>query len=337
MFQSKHKNTDHPMRLSYVLFMALFIVACQPKKIEESTDFISEDEVKEEGSFSITKKALKKEEKTPVGKPIWGYRFVLVGDFDGDQVQDTLMERYVNRETNQETNKFFEDVDLLSYQGDRIDGQKIFSYMVANNTALDTFLNTSDLGISYAETIGDIDGDGADEVGIVKYHADYSSMNTYYIYTYKKGWKLYYSFEVREWEFPDLPEYNTNYGLFGAMGNTVIKDSIQNTKIQEAITAYKCVEMIAPNTIQYRAFDVGNCAVNYIYKTYEDSVIWVVPEFPIEDEKIISVWTEYELYPSQTLEMIQKQHDSIEICDPASQFRQRVQFKNTTTNNHLVQ
>lgn len=323
------------MRFSYVLFIALFIVACQEKNTEEETAFMEKLPIEKEDTVAPSKEIAIEEDQR--GKPIWGYRFVLFGDFDGDQIQDTLRECYVDAQTKQETNKFFENEDIMAYQGGEMIDHETFSYMLSNNLKIDTFPHTSHLGIFYAETIGDIDGDGADEIGIVKYHADYSSMNAYHIYTYKNGWKLYYSFEVRDWEFPALPEYNSIYGFFGAMDKVIIKDSTQNQAIVDGLKNYQRVKIIAPNTIEFAAFDAGDCDLNYVYKTYEDSILWVVPKFPIEDKKIVSIWTEYEFYSNETIEMIQAQENSIKICDPASLFRQRVQFKKALSNNHLIQ
>jgi len=322
------------MKWSYVLFIALFTVACQQKKNNENTTFVDAFLEEKEDTLESQKKVLKEENE--IGKPIWGYRFVLIGDFDGNNLQDTLIERYVDAKTHQETNKFFENVDILDYQDGVVGTHEFYSYMVSN-LLIDTFPYTSVLGVSYAETIGDIDGDGADEIGILANNADISSVNTYRIYTYKNGWKLYYSFEVRDWEFPALPEYNVMYGLFGAMDKVVIKDSTQNEAIEEALKKYRRVKIIAPNTIEYAAFDVGDCDINYVYQAYEDSVLWVVPKFPIQDENIVSVWTEYDLYSDDELEAIKIQKEPIEICDPASEGRQRVKFKKASSNNYWVQ
>lgn len=333
--QRKHKNREHQMRFNYVLLIALFIVACQQKKTDENTTFIDELPKEKEDNSTPAKEASNQGNK--IGEPIWGYRFVLVGDFNGDQIQDTLIEHFVDAQTKAETNKFFENLDILNYQGDEMLDHQIYSYMLTNTLAIDTFPYTSDLGIMYGETIGDIDGDGGDEIGVVQYHADYSSVNTYSIYTYKNAWKLYYSFEVRDWEFPDLPEYNTVYGLFGAMGKTLVSDSSQNKKIEQELKVYRRVNIVAPNTIQYAAFDIGDCDINYVYQAYEDSVLWVVPKFPIQDKNIVSVWTEYNLYSDDELEGIKTQKEPIEICDPASEGRQRVKFKKASPSNHWVQ
>lgn len=324
------------MRLCYVLLVALFTItiACEAPQ-EEALDTSILETVAKKIDTSLVKKKLTKEETIGLGKPIWGYRFVLLGDFNGDHIQDTLVERHVNAKTKQETNKFFENLDIMAYQDGKIEDHEFYSYMVSN-TLKDTFPFTSDLGVAYAETIGDIDGDGADEIGVVEFHADYSSVNTYRIYTYKDTWKLYYSFEIRDWEFPDLPEHNIRYGLFGAMGKVVVHDVDQNKALEEAIKNYQRVKIVAPNTIEYAAFDVGDCAMNYIYQAYEDSILWVVPEFPIKDKRIVSVWTEYEYYAADELEQIKTGKELLEICDPASLFRQRVQFK-PAPNTHWVQ
>lgn len=323
------------MRFSYVLLVALFALGCQETKTNETTAFIEELPIEKKDTIRTSQEVLKEEDTR--GKPIWGYRFVLLGDFDGDQIQDTLTEHYVDAHTKQETNKFFENEDILMYQDGELIDHETYSYMRSNNLDIETFRYTSHLGVFYAETIGDIDGDGADEIGVVEHHADYSSVNSYHIYTYNKGWKRYYSFEVRDWEFPALPEYNTIYGMFGAMDKLVISDSAQNKRIEEELKAYQRVKIIAPNTIEFVAFDIGDCEINYVYKTYEDSILWVVPEFPIQDKNIVSIWTEYELYGDDELENIKKQIEPIEVCDPAMDGRQRVQFKKSSSNNHLVQ
>lgn len=323
------------MRFNYVLFIALFIVACQAPNADENTTFVDILPEQKKDTFTSKKELLKEVDK--IGKPIWGYRFVLFGDFDGDEIQDTLMECYVDAKSRQETNKFFENVDILNYQGGEMMEHETYSYMLSNNPSLDTFPYTSHLGVSYAETIGDIDGDGADEIGVVEHHADYSSVNTYCIYTYNKGWKLYYSFEVRDWEFPDLPEYNTVYGFFGAMDKVVIKDATTNQKIEQALKKYKRVNIISPNTIEYTAFGVGDCEIDYVYKAYEDSALWLVPMHPIKDKNIVSVWTEYTLYTKDELADIKNQKEPIKICDPVSEGRQRVRFKKAKGNNHLIQ
>ena len=77
--------------------------------------------------------------------------------------------------------------------------------------------------------------------------------------------------------------------------------------------------------------------MNYIYKIYEDSVIWVVPKHPIKDKNIVSVWTEYELYSNNSLEKVQAQGDSLEVCDGGMLSKQRVEFKKARRNNHLIQ
>ena len=322
------------MRLCYVLSVALFIVACQEKNTNEATTFIDEFPKEKKDTISIPKEVFIEEYER--GKPIWGYRFVLIGDFDGDQIQDTLTERYVDGKTKQETNKFFEGADILAYQSGELVEQPPFSYLLSNNLHMDTFLHTSHLGVFYAETIGDLDSNGTDEIGVVEYHADYSSMNAYHIYTYNNGWKRYHSFEVREWEFPDLPAYNTVYGLFGAAENVLVTDSVQNEQLKEALNRYQRVEIIAPNTIEYSAFSVGNCALEYVYQTYEDSILWVVPKFPIQDENIVSVWTSYELYEGDQVKDI-IQTEPLEICDPAMQGYQRVQFRKAASKIHLIE
>ncbi|MEO6630400.1 MAG: hypothetical protein ABIN13_01720, partial [Mucilaginibacter sp.] len=97
------------------------------------------------------------------------------------------------------------------------------------------------LGLAYLKNEGDLDGDGGDEVSYVINWADWSNVNTWHIDTYKHGkWKDLYSFSIRDWQLPDLPQTYNQYGPMGlenkiinaenAKANREIADNLNNFK-----------------------------------------------------------------------------------------------------------
>lgn len=300
-----------------LLFTAILLWSCQTeKKRPKDPEF-----------------ALNQTEEIPVvtsdtsddkGAAIWGYRFVLVGDFDGNQQQDTLVEAFVDS-TGKETNKFFENLELLDYQlYTKI--WKTKSYMYCSNATIDTFRATSHLGVEYAEVIGDIDGNGTDEIGIVPYHADMSSMNVYSIYTYKEGkWMEFYSFGIRDWRFPVLPGYNPLYGLFGTMEhiNTTGQDSL-NKHLLDKLAGYQCVELLENKCIQFEGLGYTNCEVIHELHQFRNNELWLRPkDYQYkENEKLVTFI--YEDWEEEELDDIRQ--NGIDICDPATSFVFRVYF-----------
>ena len=175
-------------------------------------------------------------------KPIWGYRFVLQGDFDGDKKRETLSEQFICGINRRDTNKFYQYIDY-----DRLVYATVHkcpvSFMTSSNKNIDTLNIADDLqlfGIAYAKNEGDLDGDGGDEVSYVVYWADWSSMNSVHIASYKnKKWKELYSFETRDWKLPDLPEVQNNYYLFGVSGiNSTIGNDTLNQRLKRELDTF---------------------------------------------------------------------------------------------------
>lgn len=161
-------------------------------------------------------------------KPVFGYRFIIDGDFDGDGKQEKLIEHFYSLRTNQETNKFYDGLpdygDLVILTIDK----HPFSFITSDNKNIDTLSIWSYgqlLGISYLKNEGDLNGDGTDEVSYVVDWADWSSLNTWHIVTYKnEKWEKLYSFPIWDWQLPQLPVALNQYGLFG------VEDKIINTE-----------------------------------------------------------------------------------------------------------
>lgn len=189
-------------------------------------------------------------------KPIWGYRFVIEGDFDGDGRKEKLTEHFESRVENKETNKYYENLADYDELVALTMQKEPYSFVTSDNLLIDTLHISTDvqqLGLSYLKNEGDLNGDGTDEVSYVVNWADWSSTNTWYIVTWKKeGWQVLYSFRIWDWQLPELPGVISQYGLFGLADKTVIPpDDIVNQQIEKELRDFDgLVKKIETNKIQ---------------------------------------------------------------------------------------
>lgn len=189
-------------------------------------------------------------------KPIFGYRFVISGDFDGDGKKEKLIEHYFSALDNKETNKFYDSLADYSQLVDLTIKKKPYSFVISDNKSIDTLhISSSEqlLGLSYLKNEGDLNGDGTDEVSYVVNWADWSNLNTWHLVTFKnKKWQELYSFSMRDWQLPDLPETFNQYGGFGREDiiiNTT-NDTV-NKRLEKELKSFKgLVKKIVPNKIQ---------------------------------------------------------------------------------------
>ncbi|MGC4102136.1 hypothetical protein [Ferruginibacter sp.] len=152
-------------------------------------------------------------------QPVFGYRFVISGDFDGDGKQERLIEHFFSGIDHKETNKFYDSLPEYDQLVALTMKKEPYCFITSDNNSIDSFHIAADgqlLGLSYLKNEGDLDGDGADEISYVINWADWSNLNTWHIATYKnKKWVELYSFPIWDWQLPDLPETFSEYGLFG--------------------------------------------------------------------------------------------------------------------------
>ncbi len=146
-------------------------------------------------------------------KTIWGPHRSVVGDFDGDGVQDTLYEKYISLLTGKETNKDYdfrgtsnkemmEWIDCLFYKQKWIAQKEPLVRLASKNPAIKSFdVESGDCqnGFGYLKNVGDLNGDRTDEIVYYIYDVDMSSMNSCALATYQNGaWK-----EVRHWNMTE--------------------------------------------------------------------------------------------------------------------------------------
>ncbi|AWI24877.1 hypothetical protein [Flavobacterium pallidum] len=184
---------------------------------------------------------------------IFGYRFVIEGDFDGDGKKEKLAERLISLKDNKETDKYFiteEPWEAI----DSVIANRNYSFLISDNLKIDTLRVGREgqvYGVSLLRNEGDLNGDGTDEVSYVGDWADYSSLNSWHIMTYKNNsWQELYSFGIWDWQLPDLPEATNQYGLFGTEGKVAVNDTL-NQKLERDLLQWKgFVKKIKPNKIQ---------------------------------------------------------------------------------------
>ena len=173
-------------------------------------------------------------------KSIWGHRFKISGDFDGDGQQETLTEFYYSHRDQKETNKYFKGVEDVWVLYDSAEVRKCQSFLLCSNPKLDTIPVSGILGPIWLKNEGDLDGDGGDEVSYVASYPQQSSVNFCRLLSYKTNqWKELYTFEIREWQIPPLPQAGKTYGLMGSDGlyETDDDDSL-NQELVKAFNAF---------------------------------------------------------------------------------------------------
>lgn len=171
---------------------------------------------------------------------IWGHRFKITGDFDSDGQQETLTEFYYSHRNQTETNKYFQGIEDVWVLYDSAEVRKCQSFLLCSNPKLDTIPVSGILGPIWLKNEGDLDGDGGDEVSYVASYPQQSSVNFCHLLSYKKNqWKELYTFEIREWQIPPLPQAGKTYGLMGSDGfyETDTDDSL-NQELVKAFNAF---------------------------------------------------------------------------------------------------
>lgn len=140
-----------------------------------------------------------------------GYFFTISGDFDGDDEDETIFEKYLTKEG--------KALDKI-YSIDKFDeNNPIQGSFICKEENIPNFIadgKNPHGGFALLHNIGDLDNDGGEEIGYVMQWLDQSNLNTYHIISLKNGeWKELYSFPIRDYQLPKLPSVYTNYTAFG--------------------------------------------------------------------------------------------------------------------------
>ncbi len=255
--------------LILIILGILFFYSCNRRsnthknEIDSCANILPKDSNKKEDWLTKTLKSI------PTNlKLVFGHRFIIQGDFDGDGLKEILQEHYFSCKENKETNKFYDSLDYDQLAALTIDKDPI-SYATFNKR-IDTlwiadgqgqyapaYCGGQLLGLSYMKNEGDLDGDGGDEISYVINWADWSSINSCHLVSYKKKkWKQLYSFEIRDWQLPGLPEVQNEYYLFGVSGvvSTIGNDTI-NERLKKELDSFPgFIKKLKNGKIQVKEF-----------------------------------------------------------------------------------
>ncbi len=185
--------------------------------------------------------------------PIMGYRFVVMGDFDGDHSVDTLYERYTDSTFQHEAPKYYESADTNFDYGDVIFlNEYLAKASFIEWKKLNIQLSGGQLGFHYIENCGDINLDGKDELLVVKQWADFSNINHAYIYTLEnKQWIEIYAIPIWEWQFPETPSASMIPGLFGNFQYGVTQNDSLDKEIEASLKAFKFIKYYPDQSIEF--------------------------------------------------------------------------------------
>lgn len=193
---------------------------------------------------------------TIVMEPVFGYRFSIRGDFDGDGKIESLTEHYISGIDRNEVAKFYTDISDYERFMTLVEQKQPMSFLLSDNQRIDTLHVSSApqvLGLSFLKNEGDLNGDGADEISYVIDWADMSSINSYTVMTNVNGqWRELYSFDIRDWQLPDFPGSVAYYGDFGLDGRYFLQpdDTICLRQKKELKDFPGLVRRIRPHVIQ---------------------------------------------------------------------------------------
>lgn len=130
-----------------------------------------------------------------------GDRLFVLGDFNGDKINDTIFESYISLVDHKEAYKILNSFDFEDNL-EQISKQKPCTRLYTNIDKIDTLIietHPQNSGLLFVENIGDINEDGGDEFGFVISYEDYSNINKYFIYSIKKNkWIKVFDFEINE-------------------------------------------------------------------------------------------------------------------------------------------
>lgn len=226
--------------------------------------------------------------------PIPGYRFRVVGDFDGDGRSDTLTERFVSRLDGKEADKYYttnnyDTVVTLTM------AKHPWSFMVSSNPDIDTLeiaRHTQLFGVGFIKNEGDLDGNGTDEISFIAEWADWSSINTCRVVSWGQGeWRELLSFGIHDWQLPSLPQTGMTYGMFGVDGMRVYsKEDSLNAALEKELLSFGLIEKVEDGVVRVQTYaeeDSDSIAIG-------ESMVRTARLTPLSSAKPVVQWSQEE-------------------------------------------
>jgi hypothetical protein len=187
-------------------------------------------------------------EETHISEEVFGHRFTVTADVDGNGVLDTLTEEYYSGRLARECAKYIKDMEYDSLVKRTYDLEPLVR-LRSSDGQIDTLSDRAGgFGLALLLNEGDLDGDGADEIGYVLDNADWSNTNTYFVISHKdSGWEPLFSFEIWDRQLPDLPDIERNFGLIGQTGRRIHEPVDTLPSVDLVISVRPGVAMVVGN------------------------------------------------------------------------------------------
>ena len=182
--------------------------------------------------------------------PILGYRFIITGDFNGDNKQDTLVEHYTDSLKTKEVAKYDTVCDYFDSWAlaDLFDKKSFLS----NTTNSFKELKGGILGFVYIENCGDVSGDGIDDLFVVPHIGGASNCIRGHFYTLKNNaWEELWNTGVWQWQFPPTPDATIMSVLFGNFDVGYCTNDSTNWLLEDTLKKYRFVKRNPNYSIEY--------------------------------------------------------------------------------------
>ncbi len=196
-----------------IYLIAVFLLACQAKPdapVVKTALGTTRDSIRRDSMADEEQRAVEQENYFK----FWGYRMRISGDFDGDGKKEGLREELYSRRTGKEIYKFcgLEAGEADCYWTERVNRYRRPQCVLhCSNPKIIDFKTTPDsfqtVGLIFLQNVGDLNGDGTDEVLFVE---DYGGCNggnrTARLATFSnQKWKVVKEIDVMLDQFPHLP------------------------------------------------------------------------------------------------------------------------------------
>lgn len=257
-----------------------------------------------------------------------GYRFIICGDFDGDNKIDTLKERYTDSLMKKEVPKYYANIDYF----DIIDICFYYRYESFLEHTKHTIENVDGgaLGVHYVENCGDINFDGKDEVLVVAQRADMSNLNQAIIYSLiNNHWKEIYRINIWEWQFPETPSVTMTPSIYGNFTMVAIDNDSLNVQLENQLKTFRFFTYHKDSTIEF----MGRNDLDYDYETVEQKGIefFLNKDFKkvkLQDSTYFQWLTNPSVYyKAEAVQENAKKVDYLPLGDGASHITVRINLK----------
>lgn len=213
-----------------LMLFSCFLLACT-----SNTNTKAPAPVIEIGEESQSQQMLVDKEEEKVKVPLR-----IAGDFNGDGKEEKLLEYVYNINKKEEEQSFISAKNYRQYI-DEYGKTEILVNVIASNKNIKalSFMSNKGAGLHWLRNIGDINGDGADDISVVVNYADTSTINDCLIYAFANGeWNLLTEFEIREWQIfdPDSDKFS-GFIFKNAKGEFIAKkyDDLSKKVVQTII------------------------------------------------------------------------------------------------------